>query len=135
MQDAVRTHHTAMIHHSVAINLRVVAHFDMRANRHVRMNHHPVAYLCAFADGHERPHVAVLAHLSRLVDKCKRVDAHPLLLHALIELQEFGYRLVGVIDSHQRSRYGLLWLKVLIDKHDRRFRLVDIMFVLRISQE
>ena len=121
--------------HASGMNGHAVAKLATLVDGHMGIDAAVVANDHAVADVGKRGDVAILSDGCRRRNECQRVDTRFLGPHRVVELEQLGHALISVLHADERCGDGMFQFHLLVDKHNRRFCVVDEVGVFGIGEE
>ena len=124
VQDASVPDHAVVADAHARIEDTVLPYFHAGAQIDLRVDICTLPYLCGKGDGatQGKPGTEPVTTLAR--------SAHP-----VEEVEQDGYRRIGVVHPDERGGYRFFGFERLVDQQDAGFRIVDVMLVFGIGQE
>ena len=87
------------------------------------------------ADIGEGTYIDIFADLRLRGNESQRVDTFLCRFHRIVELEELGNALIGVLHADKCRADGLFQLDILVDEDDARLGVINVMGVFGIRQE
>ena len=124
-----------MIDCNVGENGTFFTYLHTIANDGVGIDLRAVANHCAVTDIGEGSDVDIFTNRGLLRNEGAGIDTSLTGLHRLVELQQLGHTLIGVLHTDKCCSDRLFQLNIVIDEHHTRLCVVNVMGVFGIRQE
>ena len=125
----------SLVNGYVGVEQAFLAYLHAITNHGVGINLTAVADNSAIANHGKGSDVHILTNLSLGRDGCQRIDTRLGGFHALVELQQFCYTLIGIFYANQRTAYRVLKFYVFVDEYYARLGVVNVMGIFGVREE